>query len=133
MDPYVKDTAKANFRIIIIGIGAVIFIFVALASIFAFPTDHFPADGDWYCTALGMQISFEKSGESFLIRNNDKIVCSVVIERGSKWIHVTCQATDNTYFDLGNTVFFGEITRRKDDSFIIRGDNGISYTFTRIN
>lgn len=133
MDQHVKDTIKSNFRIIFFGIVALILIYVAYISIFSFPTDHFPSDGEWYCDTLDLQVSFEKDGESFLIWNDEKIVCSVMIDRGSKWIYVTCQASDSAYFDLGDTVFFGEMIRRKENFFVIRGDNGITYTFTRIN
>ena len=42
MDQYVKDSVKSNIRIILFGIVALILIYVAFVSIFAFPTDHFP-------------------------------------------------------------------------------------------
>lgn len=133
MDQHVKDTIKSNIRIILFGIVALILIFAAYISIFAFPTDHYPSEGEWYCDALDLQIALEKDGESFLIWNDEKIVCTIVIDRGSKRINVVCQEADNAYFDLGECVFFGEIISRKDDYFVIRGDDGAQYTFNRTN
>ena len=133
MDQYVKDSVKSNIRIILFGIVALILIYVAFVSIFAFPTNHFPSEGEWYCDALDLQIALEKDGESFQIWNDEKIECSIIIHRGSTWIYVICQETDNAYYDLGECVFFGEIVSCKDDFFVIRGDDGAQYTFNRIN
>ena len=132
MDQHVKDTIKANFRIILFGIFALILIFVGYLSIFAFPTDHYPSEGEWYCDSLDLQISFEKNVDTILIWNDEKVVCTIVIDRGSKWINVLCQEADNAYFDLGECVFFGEIISRKDDYFVIRCDDGAQYTFNRL-
>lgn len=133
MDQHVKDTIKSNFRIILFGIVALILIFAAYISIFAFPTDHYPSEGEWYCDSLDLQISLEKGGETFLIWDDEKVVCTIIIDRGSTRINVVCQESDNAYFDLGECVFFGEIISRKDDYFVIRGDDGAQYTFNRTN
>ena len=132
MEKHVQDCIKNNICVILCGTGAILLIFAVILVFICSPIDRFPAEGEWYCNDLDVQVSFDHDGETFLVWNDQKVLCAAGIDKGSTWIYVDCQETDNPDFKLGETVFSGEIVQSEDGFLIIQSDTGVQYTFTRV-
>ena len=90
-----------NTIIACVSVLAIIFIFVVIW----FPTDHFPAEGEWYCEELEMQLAFDAESECFMIIDGQKIQCECFINRGSNWLSVNCMEKNSEYYHLGKELF----------------------------
>ncbi len=128
----VKACLKDQFKVIAAGCLALLLIFSFLLILFSKRTQLFPQEGIWYCEDLGIQITFDDSGQAFAMVNGEKISCACGIVRGSKDIHIISQQPDHPLFPLGEFIFSGEQVKLHDDQLVVQDDHGNQYTFTRI-
>ena len=132
MEKYVKDCVKSNIRILLCGIGAILLIITVFLVVCSSPEQCFPENGDWYCYALEMQISFDQAGETFLMWNEEKVICEANVDRQSARFYIECQEANSAHFTLGELVFTGDMVRLEDNYFVLQTDTEEEFTFIRI-
>lgn len=133
MNEHVKTCIKSNLRVILIGTAILFIFFLMLVITISSPAQFEPSDGIWYCDELSIQLSYEKGEESFVIFDDEKIVCACVTDPGSDILAVLSQDPDTAQYTLGETVFSGRILHLDSEALIVQDEtSGAEYTFNRI-
>ena len=111
-----------------------ILILIVLAVGIIFPVQHEPEEGIWFCEALQIQLCYEQDGETFIIEDGKKIICSCGSDRGAKAVDVHCQEFDHLEYDLGETIFAAEIVKCSNGILLVREEKTQQeYMFLRID
>lgn len=133
MEKHVIECVKSNIKVILGGLAVILMIGLLIGYMLSHPAQYTPADGTWYCDALAIQLSYDDPGESYILVDGEKIKCIPETDRGSDWLSVTCQESDNKHFRLGEVVLSGQIVHLDEETHVIREElTDTEYTFTRI-
>lgn len=124
-----------------------IFITVAVLLLFAivwlswsiykgFTAQFSPIDGIWYCPELGLEISYEPYGKSFLETTDGKVQCLISYHKQSPRLRVFTAGVANTgngevlYND--DLIFDFQYVCLKEDCFIVKDKLEDEYVFLKI-
>lgn len=92
-----------------------------------------PEIGVWYCDALEMQLSFDKSTPCYVVQEGRRIECEWSNDRGSIYVAVR-YLWDSQQTHGDSTIFYGKYIDLTDDKYVLEEiDTGIQYTFYRID
>ena len=95
--------------------------------------EYYPSTGIWYCKELQLQLSFDESEQSFIVINEEKILCDHYSERNSRTRYVDCMESESSLYELGQTILCVDSMYINQNEFVVREcENKIDYTFTLI-
>lgn len=83
------------------------------------PDQYEPEEGVWYCDELQIQLSYEAHTQSYIIQNDEKILCACGSDRGVKYIQVFCQERNHPDYELGELIFLAEIISLDEMQLIV--------------
>jgi len=95
--------------------------------------NYYPEEGVWYCKELGLQVSFDEKGETYILADGKKMACSFMFNGASKKFIIMCAQIDCADHQLGEAVLRGEHYSYDEEVLKIKEVNtGIIYDFVRI-
>ena len=124
---------KLDYLFLTIVLIAILVLLVLVMGI-VFPVQYEPEEGNWFCEALQIQLSYEQDGESFVIEDGKKIICGCGSDRGVKAVYLSCQEVNHPEYDLGEVLFVAEIIKCNDSILLVREEKTQQeYTFFRMD
>ena len=118
----------------------VVIVILSLTSC-TFP-QYAPNEGTWYCEELQTQICFDRldggmdpvdnsEARTFVIVDNEKVVCTWINQRASVVLSIISQDTLSDKFHLGQTIYELEYVRLSDTEYTVKDREGNIYIFVR--
>ena len=119
------------------GIGIILLLLILVLGIVLWkgihttPKQVVPEGGVWYCEELQTQLSFDLATPSWTVINEQKVLCQVGNDRGSKDIMISCGEFDNRDYYTGELLFVYKHIRLEETRWFVQDDSGQEYVFVK--
>ena len=133
-------------RVVILVTSVVLVVVFSLLAYYSFlyciHKQYYPNEGIWYCEEIQTQINFsppegtvyldnDQSG-TYVVKDDNKIACSIIAYPGSPQIIIGCQDTTNPNYDVGKAIYILTYESLTDETYVVKDKSGNVYTFVRV-
>ena len=124
--------------VLVVGLSLVVY----YSFLYCIHKQYYPNEGIWYCEEIQTQINFsppestvfldnDQSG-IYVIKDDDKIACTINVYPGSPQIIIRCQDTANPHYDVGKAIYILTYEALTDEIYVVKDKSGNVYTFVRV-